>query len=105
MGKNGLTIVCEAIKFDNLAMIRACIEHGASLSGTITVAVDNRHIHLIEMLVKAGADINERDEYGNTPLRYVVGTALPGEEGSRNRKLRALLIKLGATDARRKGNR
>jgi len=98
VGKNHLTIVCEAIKFDNAAMIRACIERGASLSGSIEIAVGNGHVHLIEMLVKAGANINERNEFGVTPLHYVVGTALPGEEGARNRAMRSLLIKLGATE-------
>jgi ankyrin repeat protein len=98
MGKNNFTILCEAVKFDNAAMIKACIEHGANLSGCIEIAVTNRHIHLIEMLVKAGANINERDEFGFTPLHHISGTALPGEEGDQNRRLRKLLIKLGAID-------
>jgi len=96
VGKNDLTIVCEAIKFNNLPMIQACIERGASLSGTIHRAVGNQRTELIQMLVDAGADINEEDETGTTPLYYVGGTALPGEEGARNRELEALLVKLGA---------
>ncbi len=96
VGKNGFTIICEAIKFNNVPMVRACIEHGASLSGTIHRAVGNRRPHLIQMLVDAGADINERDEFGDTPLYCVGGTALPDEEGARNREVEALLIKLGA---------
>jgi ankyrin repeat protein len=98
MGKNHFTIVCEAVKFDNSAMIQACIERGASLSGTIELAVGNHHVHLIEMLVKAGANINERNEFGDTPLHAVGGTALPGKEGAQNRAIRDLLIKLGAVD-------
>lgn len=100
VGNDSLTIVREAIRFDNAAMLRACIERGASLSGSIETAVSSRHTHLIEMLVKAGADINERDELGNTPLGYVVGWGLPGEEGARNRELRDLLFKLGAINPR-----
>ena len=96
LSKNRLTLLCEAIKFDNTAMIQSCIERGASLSGSIERAVGNRRIHLIEMLIKAGANINERDELGNTPLHYAGGWGLPGEEGAQNRKLRDLLFKLGA---------
>jgi len=98
LSKNGMTIVCEAIRFDNSDMLRACIARGASVSGSIVMAAKNRRTHMIEMLVKAGADINERDECGGTPLEYVGGTALPGEQGARNRELRALLIKLGAIE-------
>jgi hypothetical protein len=98
LGKNHLTVLCEAIKFDNSPMVRACIEHGARLSGTVDIAIGNKREHLIKMLVEAGANINERDEAGNTPLHYVGGTDLPGEEGTRNRKLRGILIKLGAVE-------
>jgi hypothetical protein len=95
-GKNGFTVLCEAIKFDNLPVLRACMERGASLSRSIYVAVQNRRPDLIPMLVEAGADVNERDRYGDTPLQYVGGTALPGEEGARNRELQDILIRLGA---------
>lgn len=50
------------------------------------------------MLVNAGADIKERDEWGYTPLHYIGGTALPGDEGKKNRAMRHLLIKLGAVE-------
>ena len=96
LGKHDLTILSRAIASDNTAMIQACIEHGASLSGSVLTAMENERIHLIEMLVKAGADVNERDEYGYTTLHYIGGTALPGEEGELNRAMRELLIKLGA---------
>ena len=98
LSKNGLTLLCEAIKYNNTAIINACIQRGASLSGSVRIAVINQRPDLIEMLVKAGADVNERDECGGTPLEYVGGTALPGEQGARNRDLRALLIKLGAIE-------
>ncbi|MBN2293227.1 MAG: SMI1/KNR4 family protein [Pirellulales bacterium] len=98
MGKHDMTILSRAIAFDNSDMIQACIEHGASLSGSIVTAVENEHVHLIEMLVKAGADINERDEWGNAPLYYVGGTALPGDEGKQNRAMQSVLIKLGAIE-------
>ncbi len=102
VGKHDLTILSRAIAFENYAMIQACIKGGASLSGSIKIAMGNEHIHLIEMLVKAGADINERDEWGNTPLHYIGGTELPGDEGELNRAMRRLLIKLGAIDPGRR---
>lgn len=96
LGKNELTIACEAIKYDNLPMLKACIARGASLSGTIEIAVHNTRPDLIKMLADAGADINERNKYGRTPLQYTGGTALPGEEGARNRELLEVLLELGA---------
>lgn len=97
LGKNGLSIACEAIKFDNVSMLQACIDREASLSQTIYLAVINQRTDLIEMLLKAGADINEPNEFGTKPLSFVGGTALPGEEGAKNRELRDLLVQLGAT--------
>ncbi len=98
LGKYKETILCRAIAHDNSAMIKSCLKRGASVSGTVLAAVGSRRTHLIEMLVKAGADVNERDEYGHTPLECIGGTALPGDEGKRNRELRRLLVKLGAVE-------
>lgn len=92
----GFTILCEAIKSDNMPMIQACIERGASLSHTIHTAVFSRKVHLIEPLVEAGADVNEPSKNGQMPLRAVGGVKLPGEEGARNREMRDILLKHGA---------
>jgi hypothetical protein len=94
----GSSILCEAIKYGNMPLIGACIEKGADLSHAIHAAVQSRRIEAIELLVRAGADINERDKFGERPLKYVVGTALPGDEGARNRSLRETLIRLGAIE-------
>ncbi|MCI0357228.1 MAG: SMI1/KNR4 family protein [Planctomycetaceae bacterium] len=96
VGKNYHTILREAIKFGNQPMIEACIARGASLSKTVYMAVQNRRLDLVQRFVDAGADVNEQDEYGDRPLQYVPGTALPGEEGARNRAMYNLLIELGA---------
>jgi hypothetical protein len=96
MGKNHMTIVREAIKFGNRPMIEACIARGANLSTTIHQAVMNDRPELIRRLVEAGVDVNEEDEFGGRPAKYVRGTGLPGEEGARNRAMRDLLLKLGA---------
>jgi hypothetical protein len=98
VGKHDFTVICEAIRFHNLPMIEACIQQGASLSGTIELAVGNGYLNLVKRLVEVGADINEQNEYGRRPLRHVPGTAVPGEEGARNRAMKALLISLGAIE-------
>lgn len=98
VGRDKQTLVCEAVTFNNMPMIRECIKRGASLSGTLHAAVNHSRTNLIEMLVKAGANINERDEHGSTPLGCVVGWGLPGEVGARKREVRDLLIKLGAVE-------
>jgi len=98
IGKHGMTIICEAIKFNNVPMIRGCIARGASLSETLHMAARNRRIELIQTLLDAGADINEQDEHGDRPLDYVGGTLLPGERGAANRRMRDLLLKLGAVE-------
>ena len=97
ISKNGLSILCEAIKFDNMPMFEACIERGANLSKSVYISTFNRRPDLIRRLADSGADVNEQDERGCRPLSYVAGTALPGEEGALNRQIKELLIKLGAT--------
>jgi ankyrin repeat protein len=79
-------------------MIQACIESGASFSQSLQIAVGNNCIPAIKMLVKAGVDLNERDEYGDMSLDYVVGTGYPGEEAEKARATYDLLIKLGAVE-------
>lgn len=98
MGKYGETILLRAISFQNASLVRACIKHGADLTGTLHRATSNGRLDFIKMLVDAGADINERDEYGDRPLRHVGGTALPGDEGTLHREVRDLLITLGAIE-------
>jgi hypothetical protein len=97
LGKNDLPILGEAIKFNNMPVIKACLEHGASLSGSIHMATYNRRPEIIKLLFDSGADINEQDRYGDRPLSYIGGTSLPGDEGLLNRRVRDMLISLGAT--------
>lgn len=100
IGKNNLTIICEAIKFRNAPMFDACLERSINLTGSIHIAAFNHQPQLIKILVDAGADVNEADCYGRLPLDYVGGTALPGEEGARNREVRDTLVKHGARSSR-----
>jgi len=92
------TVICAAIGFDNLPLIQACIERGASLSGTVMAAVESERPHLIRMLRDSGADINERDSQGRTPLACVGGWAIPGEFGVKGRELRRILLELGGVE-------
>jgi hypothetical protein len=98
LGKNDLTILCEAIKCNNIAMIQACIEHGASFSRALEIAAKNKSSEAIKMLAEAGADVNECDEDGYTPLEYIHGLALGDQDGTRSREVYKLLVQLGATD-------
>ncbi len=98
VGKNDLSLICEAIKFNNLSLVQACIVRGANLSRTIHIATCNGQTELIPLLVEAGADVNEVDEFGDRPLSYVGGTELPGEEGEENRVLRDTLMTYGAVE-------
>ena len=96
LGKNNRSILCEAIRFNNVPMIDACLERKASLSNAVLTAVYNRRVELIPTLIAAGADVNEKDEHGYTPLGHVGGSRVPGVRGEENRKLRDVLIALGA---------
>ncbi|WP_425617269.1 SMI1/KNR4 family protein [Anatilimnocola sp. NA78] len=96
IGKHGFTILGEAIKHRNSELLDACLARGASLVNAVHLAAANGNLEYVRRLVKAGGDVNERDRYGDRPLSYVGGTALPGEEGRVNRAMVNLLVSLGA---------
>lgn len=54
----------------------------------LTLAILHRHHHLVEALIRYGADVNHADAFGNTPLHLA---SLGGE-----RQLAEILIKHGA---------
>lgn len=96
VGKNGVSILCEAIRFGNRPLIEACIERHANLFKSIHFAVSNRHMDLVKRFVQVSADVNAGDEYGDPPIKWVPGRALPGKEGAENRAMWDLLVSLGA---------
>ncbi len=98
LSKEDFTIVCEAIKWNNMPMFLACIDNGANLSSTLLCAVRSCRLEMVMPLIAAGAEVNERDEDGETPLSYVSGTAELSEEGARSREMQDLLIGLGAVE-------
>jgi hypothetical protein len=99
-GRNGLTLIVEATKNDNRNLIRECIEQGASFSNALFVGVSCRRIEAVELLVKLGADIHQKDESGKSALGYVGGKKLPGIRGTRNRKMYEVLKALGCNERR-----
>jgi hypothetical protein len=101
VSKNDFTLINEAIRFSNVAMIQACIDNGANLSKTLHQSVTLRTPEILQLLVNAGANVNEQDDYGYRPLHYVGGTALGGQEGDNNREVKRLLIASGAKEWRK----
>lgn len=93
VGKYGYSILCEAIKYNNQEMVVACLERGACLRNALHLAVQNSRVELLELLIDAGADINETDETGAPPAAYV--------EEPRRHELVAELVRLGAAEVRR----
>ena len=90
-----MPLLLEAIRYSNVPLIEACIQHNASLSQSIHYAVGaEKCFEILQILVDAGADVRELNEYGIGPLIRVGGTSLPGEEGEHNRKLKKMLIEL-----------
>jgi len=95
--ENDVSLLIEAIRYSNMPLLKACIQHNANLVKTIRYAMGAEDcFEILPILVKAGADVNEMNEYGRRPLYHVGGTSLPGEEGEHNRKLESLLIEMGA---------
>jgi ankyrin repeat protein len=65
---DGRTLAMEAARYENLPVLKECVEHGASLSLLLHYAANNKSTRLLEYLLEVGADINERDPRGRTPL-------------------------------------
>ncbi|KAK9511124.1 hypothetical protein O3M35_005745 [Rhynocoris fuscipes] len=67
----GYTALCEAVWQKNVDMVRILLSAGAKLTPTsylLHYAILHRQPQMVEVLVKAGAVINIRDDLGNTPL-------------------------------------
>lgn len=68
-------------------------------STALHIAVDTKDEKLVQVLIEAGARVNARDEYGNTPLHVLLLTA---QEDSCNEerleRMAALLIDRGENE-------
>lgn len=91
IGANDMTVVCEATKFGNAELVKACVEHGASLVNAMKIAVINRNLAMVKLLLDSGANINERGDGGRTPLDYTSGLYPEA--------LRVQLVELGAKNS------
>lgn len=90
------TMLIEAIRFQNLDLVRACLRHGATVSGAVAVAVSIGAPECLQALLDADADVNEIDSNGERPLSRLCGTALQDEDGDRKRRVEAILQQAGA---------
>lgn len=98
---DGNSLLCEAIFHDNDELISACIASGASLRGAVSAAIRSWSPHVLEQLIKAGADVEEKDESGCEPLDDLGGTEVPGYIGEVNRQLEKILRDTIAAKRRR----
>lgn len=72
-GKNNISILCEAIRNNNFAVARACIEMGAETEDAVLIAAMNRNCEMLKLLHELGVDLNERDDDGETVIQQVPG--------------------------------
>jgi len=54
--------------FGNTDAARILVEHGASAKEALMPAAANGHIEIVALLVEKKADLDVKDEYGDTPL-------------------------------------
>jgi hypothetical protein len=83
----GETLICEAISYLNVPMVKACIKQGANLKATIHAAIQVRSPELLDLVVAAGASPFDVDRFGRPPRSDLGGTALPGDFGRISRIL------------------
>jgi cytohesin len=100
------TALMLAVARDDVAMMRLLMSAGATVrpSGSKkahdvlhTAAYHANNLETIKILLKAGADVNGRDEDGNTPLLYAVRRANSKNTGAEKmHELVTLLLTAGA---------
>jgi hypothetical protein len=68
--RDGETFMQAAIYDEDLPFLDAALKMGASIRGVLHVASKSNMLDAIEWLLKNGADVNELDEKGLTPLDW-----------------------------------
>lgn len=85
----GRSVAEEAARHENLALVRRCLELGAPTRNLLNFAAPGRNLALIQYLVDRGADVNQLNASGESPLdRAIV------------REVYELLERLGARHAK-----
>lgn len=64
----GRTVGEEAARYGNLALVRRCLELGASIKNLLHFAASGRSLELVRFLLDSGAGINDQNDVGQTPL-------------------------------------
>lgn len=58
----------------DVAGLREALASGSPLAGLLHIAAEERHVEILEVLVEAGAPLDEVDEDGQTPLHVAVAS-------------------------------
>ena len=64
----GRSVAEEAARHENLALVRRCLELGAPTRNLLHFAAPGENLSLIQYLVDHGADVNQLDDLGESPL-------------------------------------
>ena len=82
------TLIMRAAARTKIALAKTLIERKADLSKSLELAIINNHLEMAELLLRSGADIEERDLSKDTPLQAAVMDNQP--------EFVELLLKFGA---------
>jgi len=58
----------------DVAGLREALASGSPLAGLLHIAAEERHVEILEVLVEAGAPLDDVDEDGQTPLHVAVAS-------------------------------
>lgn len=68
----GRTVAHEAARYENVAMLRRCLDLGCPTEGLLHLAAQGEDRDAIVLLLERGLDVNALDDRGRTPLDRVI---------------------------------